>query len=242
MMNLRVMTYNIQHGADHHRAVLGEPEQLNLPQIADVIRAFHPDIVGLNEVRDRGVSAAYREQALLLADALDYDHVYFAKAIDDQGNGPYGNAILSRLPIRSAKTIPIPLPLSEAGCEPRCILHAEFDAPERFDVLITHFGLTPPEQRNAVAAVLELAERRKAPMLMMGDLNLPPEHPILQPLSEVFQDTGSLLPEQTRSFPSERPTIKIDYIFASPEFRAVSAEIPQLVASDHCPCLADLVL
>lgn len=241
-MNLRVMTYNIQHGVDHARAMLGEREPLNLPQIAEVIRRFHPDIVGLNEVRDRGVSPDYREQAILIANALGYDHVYFAKAIDDQGNGPYGNAIVSRLPIHAARTVPIPSPMLDRGCEPRCILQAEFDTPERFEVLISHFGLTPPEQRNAVAAVMELAEHRSVPMILMGDLNMTPDQPILKPLSEIFRDTGSLLPENTRSFPSEQPTIKIDYIFASPEFRTVSAEIPQLVVSDHCPCLADLVL
>ena len=60
-MNLRVMTFNIQHGEDHVQMLKGEPPALNFQQVADVIRRFQPDIIGLNEVRDRGAAADYRE-------------------------------------------------------------------------------------------------------------------------------------------------------------------------------------
>ena len=57
-----------------------------------------------------------------------------------------------------------------------------------------------------------------------------------------MNDTGALLPPGAKSFPSEAPTEKIDYIFATREFHAERADIPQIVASDHCPYVADLTL
>lgn len=244
-MNLRVMTFNIQHGEDHVQMLKGEPPALNFQQVADVIRRFQPDIIGLNEVRDRGAAADYREQTKIIADLLGYEHYYFAKAIDFGGDGPYGNAIISRFPMRAARPVHIPDPqfrTQDGYYETRCVLKAEFDAPARFDVLIAHFGLNPSEHRNAVATVMELLETRGAPVVFMGDLNMTPDNPVLAPLYAAMNDTGALLPPGAKSFPSEAPTEKIDYIFATREFHAERADIPQIVASDHCPYVADLTL
>ncbi len=243
-MNIRFMTYNIQHGMDHARYLKDRVHVIDLGLTAKVISRYKPDIVGLNEVRDRGAHAEYREQTREMADRLGYEHCYFAKAVD-MGDGPYGNAILSRFPMRSAVTVPIPDPMfrpEKRGFETRCILKAEFEAPARFDVLISHFGLNPAEQRNAVATLLELTETRQAPVVFMGDLNMEPDDPTLAPVFRALHDAAALLPPDTKSFPSEKPQIKIDYIFASDEFRAAAAEIPQAVASDHCPHIADLSL
>lgn len=244
-MKLRVMTFNIQHGEDHVQKLKGETPTLNFQQIANVIRQFEPDIIGLNEVRDRGAAADYREQTKIIADQLGYEHFYFAKAVDFGGDGPYGNAIISRFPMRAARPVHIPDPQFRTAAgyyETRCVLKAEFDAPARFDVLITHFGLNPSEHRNAVSTVMELLETRNAPVILMGDLNMTPDNPALAPLFSAMDDTGALLPPGAKSYPSEAPAEKIDYIFATREFRAERADILQIVASDHCPCVADLTM
>src|SRR2546422_6977734 len=49
---LRVMTYNIHVG-------VGMDKKLDLPRVASVINAQHPDLVGLQEV-DRGVTRTQR--------------------------------------------------------------------------------------------------------------------------------------------------------------------------------------
>ena len=89
---------------------------------------------------------------------------------------------------------------------------------------------------------MELLETRGAPVVFMGDLNMTPDNPALAPLFSTMNDTGALLPPGAKSFPSEAPTEKIDYIFATREFHAERADIPQIVASDHCPYVADLTL
>ena len=59
-MNIRFMTYNIQHGMDHARYLKDRVHVIDLGLTAKVISRYKPDIVGLNEVRDRGAHAEYR--------------------------------------------------------------------------------------------------------------------------------------------------------------------------------------
>lgn len=89
---LRVMTYNIHVG-------VGMDKQLDLPRIAAVINAQHPDLVGLQEV-DRGVARTQRiDEIAELAKLTRMDYA-FAFNLHYQG-GQYGVAILSRFPIRA---------------------------------------------------------------------------------------------------------------------------------------------
>ena len=89
---LRVMTYNIHHGA-------GPDDRMDLEKIAAVIRREDPDVVLLQEV-DRGVERSGRRDLLReLATLTGLEHTAFGKNIDHQG-GDYGNGLLSRYPIR----------------------------------------------------------------------------------------------------------------------------------------------
>ena len=106
-MEFRVMTYNIQHGLDYNRQLAGNTglsHEIDLTQIAGVIRSLNPDVVGLNEVRGLGPQWDYTAQAETLAAMLGW-HCYFAPAIWFEGEYPYGNAILSRRPLLSAQRI-----------------------------------------------------------------------------------------------------------------------------------------
>jgi len=42
------------------------------------------------------------------------------------------------------------------------------------------------------------------------------------------------------SFPSDKPNVKIDYIFVSQDVEVVSADIPEIIASDHRPHTATI--
>src|SRR5260221_11222671 len=89
---LRVMTYNIHVG-------VGMDKKLDLPRVAAVINAQHPDLVGLQEV-DRGVTRTRRiDEIAELAKLTRMDYA-FAFNLHYQG-GQYGVAILSRFPIRA---------------------------------------------------------------------------------------------------------------------------------------------
>jgi len=236
-MSLKIMSFNTQHCLNYIT------RKIDLSRMADVIRESGADIIGLNEMRGEGEQSEYTAQTEALAEALGF-YCYFAKAIDVNGNNPYGNGILSRYPILSAETvkIPDPMPRKYSGYyESRCVLKARVDTPSgEITVLVTHFGLNPDEAENAVDTVLDNAERERC--VLMGDFNLTPDSTLLNPIRDAFFDTSELFGRVLLSFPSDNPDRKIDYIFTSRDIKVTAADIPNIVASDHRPHTADIEL
>ena len=235
-MSLKIMSFNTQHCLNYLT------NKIDIPRVAEAIREYGADIVGLNEMRGAGEHHEYTAQTEALGEALGF-YCYFAKAIDVRGNNPYGNGLLSRYPIISAENILIPDPSPrkyDGYYETRCLIRAEIDAPDRVvTVLVTHFGLNPDEAENAVATVIcNLAESK---CVLMGDFNLRPESPILDPIREHLFDTAELFGELF-SYPSDEPERKIDYIFTSRDIKVISADIPPVVVSDHRPYTAEIEL
>ena len=107
-------------------------------------------------------------------------------------------------------------------------------------VLVSHFGLNPDEAENAVQTVVSNLAKEKC--VFMGDLNLRPENAILSPIRAKLRDTAELFEGEKYSFPSDAPDRKIDYIFVSPDVTVLSADIPAIVASDHRPHIAEILV
>ena len=229
-MKLTLMSYNVQHFQNFLT------KEIDFGKIAEVIRCYDADIIGLNEVRNQGEREDYQAQARILAEILGY-HFYFAKAIDVDGPNPYGNALLSRFPILSAQTVMIPDPevpkIPEGYYETRCLLKAKIDVPGGLNVCVTHFGLNPDEQENAAAVVLENIEEKRC--VLMGDFNITPENELLKPIRERMYDTAQLMDADVKSWPSDIPEMKIDYLFTSSDLKVISAEITAVLESDHRP-------
>ena len=228
---MRIMTFNTQHCKNF---VTGE---IDFARMAEVIRDARADVVGLNEMRGKGVHPEYDRQVPILSRLSLLPYHYFAKAVDLHGGvDPYGNGLLSRHPIISAQTIPIPYPPELAEKEPRCVLKARLSC--GLTVLVTHFGLTPPEHALAVETILANLPAKNC--VLMGDFNVTPNDPVLAPIRERMQDAADLFAEPLLSYPSDAPTVKIDYIFATPDIEILRADIPSIVASDHRPHTAKI--
>ena len=227
------MSFNTQHCLNYIE------RRIDFSIIADAIKKCDPDVVGLNEMRGVGAHPEYQAQTEKLSELTGLKYFYFAKAIDVEGCGPYGNAILSRFPIESAETIAISDPEEKTGkrmYESRCLLKARLAGGET--VLVTHFGLNPDEQRNAVDTVLKNLADEKC--ILMGDFNVTPENGVLEPIRRIMTDAATLFDEPLMSFPSDLPNRKIDYIFVSKDMDLASADIPPVVASDHRPHIATI--
>lgn len=285
-MELTVMTYNIQHGILHLEAMkkqaafneLPEEEKerqkaemrekrargestedlslIDLKAMADAIRPFSPDVLSLNEMRDQADFPGFEAQARIIADYLGYPYFFFAKAIDIGGQGPYGNALLSRYPFTSIERVLIPDP--EVKDEPtyyetRCLIKAAVEIPDpaspvtdaqhlpvkTLSVINTHFGLASSEAQNAVTTVLENTDPSR-PTILMGDFNLTPDSPILQQLFAKYKDAADLIAGPCPSFPSEAPEIKIDYIMGTAPITFLEAKVPEVIVSDHRPFVAKI--
>ena len=227
---MKVMTFNTQHCLNYLA------QKIDYDIMAKTILDLGADVVGLNEMRGAGVSEKYGAQVAILAEKTNMPYYYFAKAVDFPG-GPYGNGILSRIPIVKAETIMIadPNPHKYEGYyETRSVLKVELEG--GLVVLVSHFGLLPDEQENAVATVVSALKTEKC--ILMGDFNMTPDAPLLAPLFEKMKDTAEQFDKPKLSFPSDNPDRKIDYIFASRDIEITSADIPPIVASDHRPHVA----
>lgn len=235
-MNLTAMTYNIQSGRDLVR-------NLDIGHAASVIRDVRPDFVVLNEVRSHTQDVGDVNQAWELGRLTGYYPV-FGRSIDVNG-GEYGNAFLTRLPLIESEVVHIPDPVRESDkgwYEHRSVLRAVLEVNgQRITVLGSHFGLAPEEARSAVDTVLGLIERSETPLILMGDFNLRPDDMILRPLMDVLTDTAEGR-ESPKTFPSDRPREKIDYIFVSKDVKVLSLKSQNTQMSDHRPLIARLAL
>lgn len=234
-MQCKVMTYNIQSCSDFEEKRLGSQEKL----IA-YLRQTDADVVVLNEVRDIPGNPLTEDQAGFIARGLGWNY-RFAKAIDLY-DGSYGNAFLTRHPIKSFSVTPIPLkPLTPDEEHPhwreaRCVFRAEVEIDgEELVVFGSHFGLSAGEQKYAVEITSALLDAETKPHIFMGDLNMEPDNPILAPIFARMKDTATVMKEQKLSHVSDQPTVKIDYVFVSEGIRVQDADIPVSLISDHRP-------
>ena len=229
---MKIMTFNTQHCLNYIE------KKIDFQIMADAIKRCGADIVGLNEMRDKGDLADFDRQTAILSELTGLPYFYFAKAIDvGSGSNPYGNGLLSRYPILAAETVLIPKPSDDNPYyETRCLLKAKLE--NGLTVLVTHFGLTATEQQNAVQAILANLGTEKC--ILMGDFNLTPANELLNPLRERLKDAADKFDIPLLSFPSDQPDRKIDYIFVTPDIDVIHADIPAIVASDHRPHTAEI--
>lgn len=234
------MSYNVCSGRNFNNN-----KKINICDAGKVIQKYRPDIVGLNEVRGPGnVEQYFTGQAQTLAKMLGY-YYFFSKAIDFEGGGPYGNALLSRFPVISAETHMIedpPVKDEDAYYETRCILKAKLVARGGLNVYVSHYGLANSEKINAVKKTLELVKANKGSFIFMGDLNMEPDDNKLIPLFEILKDTAISSNDELFTFPSHAPEIKIDYIFVSKNIKVLSSMVPAETTSDHRPYIAEIEL
>ena len=236
-MKLRIMSFNTQH------CLNCQTNRIDFKAFARVINDLGADIVGLQEIRGIGRNREeYDDQTGILAE-LTGMHGYFARAISFGGVDPFGNALLSRYPIENVSVIPIPDPevrRFKGYYETRCVLKAKISAEGGLNVLVSHFGLNPDEHENAVETVEKVID--SAGTVLMGDFNMRPDNPLLDPVRAKLTDTACRFDawENGFTFPSWKPDKKIDYIFTSGDVNVIRAEIPACVVSDHRPYVADI--
>ena len=234
-MQLHLMSFNTQHCLNYLE------RRIDFEIMARAVLACGADIVGLQEMRSESEHPDYAAQVEELSRLTGMPYCYFAEAIRFPNEGPYGNALLSKIPILRAESIPIPEPDPHGYrgyYEQRCVLRAELEG--GITVLVTHFGLNQDEKENAVSTVLSLLPERRC--ILMGDFNLHPDDPLLLPIRERMTDTASFFPSPLASYPSDAPESKIDYIFVTPDLAVEAADIPAIVASDHRPHTATVAV
>ncbi|MEZ2442483.1 endonuclease/exonuclease/phosphatase family protein [Chitinophaga sp. RCC_12] len=229
---VKVLTYNIHHGENMKQV-------LDLQGIANVILATNPDLVALQEVDSVTGRTSQSDQLKELA-SITGMYTYFAKSMDFDGGG-YGTGILSRFPISSNTTVMLP---SAKGNEPRAagIVTVQLPGDSSLQFVTTHLdaGRKATDRIAQANALADYFRATATPVIIAGDFNALPASKELKVLKQVFTDASSLMGP---TFPSDSPTIKLDYIMIAPKQRWTitgARVIEETVASDHRPVLCEL--
>ena len=236
----RIMTYNV------HRCV-GVDGKLDVARTAKVIAQCRPDIVALQELDVGRARTGGVDQAHAIAQLLGMSfHFHPAFKVEEER---YGDAILSTTPIRVIKAGPLPGSRAVRGLEPRGALWVKLRlGGVELDVVNTHLGLVPHEQRAQAAALMSHDWMARAdctdPAILLGDFNATPGRAAYRRLASQLRDAQVDGPRRrTATFPSRLPMLSIDHVFVSRSVRVTRVQAPggamQRTASDHLPLVVD---
>ncbi|OHB49007.1 MAG: hypothetical protein A2Y10_01045 [Planctomycetes bacterium GWF2_41_51] len=235
---IRIMTYNIHWGE-------GRDKIHNIERIAQVIRESNADIIGLQEVDNHfSHRSEFINQAAELGRILNmnYFHCPSVPRKHLRGKGWFGNAILSRYPIKSTKLHKLP---TQKGFEQRTCLEAkvEIDGID-YNFFITHLCYTNiPNRSGQIEYVIKLLEKTNSPKILMGDLN---ENPNGECLNMIPPEMINTFDVAGSGNPFTLGTHRIDYIFVdeSLQKRILNCKVLHNdvtdVASDHWPVMTVL--
>jgi endonuclease/exonuclease/phosphatase family metal-dependent hydrolase len=241
----RILTYNV------HRCV-GADGRLDVGRIAAVIAAESPDIVALQEVDAGRRRTARVDQACEIARRLGMTpRFHAALRVEEE---LYGDAILTALPETLVKAGPRPGYAPVPRLEPRGALWVSVEVGGvALQVLNTHLGLVPREQRDQAAELVGprwlAGPLRRDPLILVGDLNAGPTARAYLTLAAHLRNAHDALRPGLRrvaTFPSLAPVLRIDHVFAGPGVRITglrtSASPLARAASDHLPLVVDFDL
>ncbi|MBO5412501.1 MAG: endonuclease/exonuclease/phosphatase family protein [Clostridia bacterium] len=250
-MELTFATYNICACQDFTSYVKDKTLTTCIANTANVINCLNADVIGLNEVyeyfSEREESCKQAQKLAKLCNAKDFTFGLGAAYDWDGSVGVVGNAILSKHKIVKVEKFPVlsPRKWERDPNEPdqyenRIVIKATVDVDgNEINVLCTHFGLVPSEQRLMLATLQEILDGDDRPCVLMGDFNAAPHSAVLQPLYDRLQSAADVVGKTDEpTFSSFNPNCTLDYIFFSKHFRVKEFEVQDIVLSDHRPVKA----
>lgn len=240
---LRVMTYNAH-------SCVGTDGELSHARIAEVIAVHDPDIVAIQELDLARMRSGRLDQAAVIAEQLRMRfHFHPALRVKEE---MYGDAILSKYPLKLRHAGELPTVKARLAFEPRGALWVTAQCEDHeVQVINTHLGLSGRERAAQMQALLGpdwLAHPEcRHPVIICGDLNTPPWSSVYRHCSAALRDAarhGKTSPRCT--FPSRFPFLRLDYLFVSDDVRVLDVSVPRTpltrLASDHLPVIADVEL
>ncbi|HZH12341.1 MAG TPA: endonuclease/exonuclease/phosphatase family protein [Microvirga sp.] len=237
----RILTYNV-------RRCLGTDGRLSPGRIADVIAAYEPDVVALQELDVGRTRTGGVDQAHAIAQALGMQMHFHAslRVLEEE----YGNAILTHRPSHLVQAGPLPGGKGRFAPEPRGALWASIHLDgTHVQVITTHLGLRRHERLAQVNCLLgpQWLEHPacREPVILLGDFNASPRSRVYQRLTARLSDASAALPHQRAkpTFPSRLPMLRIDHVFVSRSVHVVGVESVRSqmaqAASDHLPLMVE---
>jgi len=247
-VQVRVMTFNIQHGIDG-------TDKYNLQRAIDTIGRVRPDIVGLQEVTRNHPFYACDDQPARIASGVQaatgerwdvsYQQEWFTPDVSCRGDGPEteGLVLLSRRSMGSPTMTALP--------DSRIGFATSLPDSYRLPIAVTHLssGSAKAATRGQqIDRLLAWVGGLGEPRILIGDFNAAPDAAEMRPVTATYRDAWAEAERSGRAIgtPFGRRSTRIDYIFYLPatnitlesaEFIETTALIG-VEASDHKPLVA----
>ncbi|MES2014344.1 MAG: endonuclease/exonuclease/phosphatase family protein [Patescibacteria group bacterium] len=221
-MELKILSWNIWNEG-------------HFDEIAEFLKSSGADIIGLQEVLPKSKTIPIIE----FLTSRGYEHVYAPARLASEGKEDMGNAVFSRYPIFSSA-------VHELSSEhSRIAIQADIEVEGKtLHVFSTHLLHThqQPSSVQELQAENLLKVLPKENTILMGDFNATPESAAVQKMRSVLVDsdtaslpTWSVYPEGCPVCMLQSVSIRLDYIFTSPDVRAHSPKVESSKGSDHLP-------
>lgn len=210
-ITFRLMTYNVH-------SCIGSDKKSSPERIAEVIADYQPDIVALQELDFELSRSKMLDQAKEIAGYLNM-HFHFHPSFGIE-EGYYGNAVLSRYPLRLVKAEELPSFRHRRLLEKRGVLWVEVRIEAAVINLInTHLGLNQRERGLQIDKLLGAqwlgSPGCNASCILCGDFNATPLSPeyrkIIRKLGDAQKRMNGHRPKST--WPSLFPIMRLDHIF-----------------------------
>jgi endonuclease/exonuclease/phosphatase family metal-dependent hydrolase len=248
-VRLRIVSYNI------HRAI-GSDRRFRPDRVVRILENHDADLVLLQEV-DNGVPRSRRmDMARELAKRLGYDYVAEGMNVTLR-EGRYGNATLSKHPIRKSRNINLSVGRKKGrGCQ-----HATVEIPangsrQTVEVFNLHLGLSARERRQQLGLLVSAREfaslDASTPCIVGGDFNdwrsqlQEPFVRVLQFHCATARDEEAAANTCLKTYPAFSPQGALDRVYFRGDLSLVSAyrcrHQASKVASDHLPIIVDFEL
>ncbi len=239
---LRMLTYNV-HGC------VGLDGKNSPDRIARVIARQGADVVALQEIDVGRNRSGNIDQAERIAQKLGM--IFHFHSSLSLAEGKYGNAILSRYPLKVIRMDALPRLKARRLFEPRGALWVEIDVSGiKVNVITSHLSLWPAERLLQAEALLGSdwsgSPLCQGPVVLCGDFNANPGSMVCKRMGCSLRDAQLILeshkPKST--WLASHPFSRIDHFFVSPDIEVTNIEVPTTeldrIASDHLPLIIDL--
>jgi endonuclease/exonuclease/phosphatase family metal-dependent hydrolase len=250
-ITLRVMTFNIQHGIDGNG-------RYNLQRAVAAIALVQPDIVGLQEVTRNHPSYACDDQPDRIASGLraatgqswtvSYQQEWFTADTSCQASGRGTGPETEGLALLTPRLMSPPTfaSLTDSRIGLQVAMRDAYSLP----VTVTHLtsgGAAAGTRGTQIGRLMGWAQGFGEPRIVMGDFNVGPQGPELQPFFSTYHDawTDAVQMGRASGNGNTKGALRVDYIFYVPggaltleSVQVVDTAIGGVQASDHQPLLA----
>lgn len=235
------MTYNVH-------SCTGPDGRISTYRIADVIAKYDPDVVAIQELDSGLARTNHAHQAAEIARHLNMAF-HFHPSIEVQ-DGMYGNAILSRYPLRLVQAGALPAPWWFRPLERRGAIWTAVSVGGReVQIINTHFGHNLRErllQAETLLGAKWAAHNSCNPLVVCGDFNTLPISAVYRRFRKFLKDAQLSVSGRKPSgtYPSRFPVARIDHIFTGSGVEVMDTRVPRTkltcLASDHLPLIAEI--